>query len=409
VIGADGGHSTVRKVLGLEFLGETRDSDEERRYIADVRIRGFTLRGMHVWNVRGGNGTILRYAGEPRRYQIMLGGPSIDYAKLSANKNIPTLQNEFNNVTNRDDIEILEVIRQSDYRANIRMAEQFRVGRVFIAGDAAHSHSPSGGQGLNTSIADAFNLGWKLALVLKGQAPPSLLDSYEIERMPIVSEMLEISTSLHNKMIQQLVQQVQDKAHADAAEAAKSDNVYYRDWRLFQLDLNYRHSPFVLDDRYAHIAGEKADAYGAEGHDIRAGDRAPDAPRLAPLAGATDEKSLRLFELFNPAVHTVLIFSSTPAETPILVQSALSVLGRLPSGLVHTILIIPGDATDAYAAYPSVDFVLKDSEGHAFKNYGLGGGESAIIIVRPDSYIGAFVKDASSMEKYISVVFGPTS
>lgn len=125
---------TVRKGLGLKFLGETRSSDEERRYIADVRIKGFTLRGMHVWTVRGGNGygancfcflrslislkfrTILRYAGEPGRYQIMLGGPSIDYAKLSANKDIPTLQNEFNTVSKRDDIEILEVIQQSDYR-----------------------------------------------------------------------------------------------------------------------------------------------------------------------------------------------------------------------------------------------------------------------------------------------------
>lgn len=289
--------------------------------------------------------------------------------------------------------------------------------------DAAHAHSPSGGQGLNTSIADVvsnsfshriseidwlhqFNLSWKLALVLKGQAPPSLLDSYEVERMPIISEMLEISTSLHNAMLQQLVQQVQDKAHADAAEAAKSDNVYYRDWRLFQLDLNYRHSPFVLDDRYAHTAGEKADAYGAEGHDIRGGDRAPDAPGLVPLAGATDEKRLRLFELFNPALHTVLILSSDSTEASTL--AVLGVLGRLPSGLVRTILVIPGDSADAHAPYPNVDFVLKDGEGHAFKNYGLGGDKTAIIIVRPDSYIGAFINDVTGVQKYLSVIFGLT-
>lgn len=289
--------------------------------------------------------------------------------------------------------------------------------------DAAHAHSPSGGQGLNTSIADVvsnsfshriseidwlhqFNLSWKLALVLKGQAPPSLLDSYEVERMPIISEMLEISTSLHNAMLQQLVQQVQDKAHADAAEATKSGNVYYRDWRLFQLDLNYRHSPFVLDDRYAHNAGEKADAYGAEGHDIRGGDRAPDAPGLVPLAGATDEKRLRLFELFNPALHTVLILSSDSTEASTL--AVLGVLGRLPSGLVRTILVIPSDSADAHAPYPNVDIFLKDSEGHAFKNYGLGGDKTAIIIVRPDSYIGAFINDVTGVEKYLSVIFGLT-
>lgn len=291
--------------------------------------------------------------------------------------------------------------------------------------DAAHAHSPSGGQGLNTSIADVvsnsfshriseidwlhqFNLSWKLALVLKGKAPPSLLDSYEVERMPIISEMLEISTSLHNAMLQQLVQQVQDKAHADAAEAAKSDNVYYRDWRLFQLDLNYRHSPFVLDDRYAHNVGEKADAYGAEGHDIRGGDRAPDAPGLVPLAGATDDNPLRLFELFSPAIHTALILSSDATEAPSLAQSVVDILGRLSSGLVRTILVIPGDSADAHAPYPNVDFVLKDGEGHAFKNYGLGGDKTAIIIVRPDSYIGAFINDVTGVEKYLSVIFGLT-
>lgn len=291
--------------------------------------------------------------------------------------------------------------------------------------DAAHAHSPSGGQGLNTSIADVvsssfshriaetdwlhqFNLSWKLALVLKGQAPPLLLDSYELERMPIITEMLEISTSLHNAMLQQLVQQVQSKALADAAEATKSDNVYYRDWRLFQLDLNYRHSPIVLDDRYAHNAGEKAVVYGVEGHDIRGGDRAPDAPGLVSVAGATDEKPLRLFELFNPALHTVLILSSDSTEASTLAQSVLGVLGRLPSGLVRTILIIPGDSTDAHALYPSVDFVLKDGEGHAFTNYGLGGDKTAIIIVRPDSYIGAFINDVTGVEKYLSVIFGLT-
>lgn len=278
---------------------------------------------------------------------------------------------------------------------------------------------------MNTSIADVvsnsfshriaetdwlhqFNLSWKLALVLKGKAPPSLLDSYEVERMPIISEMLEISTSLHNAMLQQLVQQVQDKALADAAEATKSDNVYYRDWRLFQLDLNYRHSPFVLDDRYGHSADDEVNVYGAVGHDIRSGDRAPDAPGLVPLAGATDEKPLRLFELFNPALHTVLILSSDSTETPERTQSVLGVLGRLPSGLVRTILIVTGEAADVHAPSSGVDFILKDSEGHAFKNFGLGDGKSAIIIVRPDSYIGAFIHDATGVEKYSSVVFGST-
>lgn len=111
--------------------------------------------------------------------------------------------------------------------------------------DSAHIHSPAGGQGLNASFADAvsvpssvsfsrsnpllqFNLGRKLSLVLKEQARISLLDSYELERMPIISEMLQISTSLHNKVPQ--------RSFAEG----KGQGQALRDWQLFQLDVNYQ-------------------------------------------------------------------------------------------------------------------------------------------------------------------------
>lgn len=78
----------------------------------------------------------------------------------------------------------------SVYRTHHRIAERFRVGRVFLVGDAAHIHSPAGGQGMNTGIGDAFNLGWKLALVVKGGAHETLLDSYEAERIPFARSIL---------------------------------------------------------------------------------------------------------------------------------------------------------------------------------------------------------------------------
>ena len=83
------------------------------------------------------------------------------------------------------------------YRPNIRMVDRFRVGRVFLAGDAAHVHSPAGGQGLNTGIQDAYNLGWKLAT-----GSDELLDSYEEERLPVAAGVLGISTRLHNSRSQ---------------------------------------------------------------------------------------------------------------------------------------------------------------------------------------------------------------
>ena len=97
--------------------------------------------------------------------------------------------------TARDDIRIQSVSWASVYSMNARLADRYRVGRVFLVGDAAHIHPPTGGQGLNTSVQDSYNLGWKLKAVLAG-APDTLLDTYEEERRPIAAGMLGLATKL---------------------------------------------------------------------------------------------------------------------------------------------------------------------------------------------------------------------
>ena len=88
-----------------------------------------------------------------------------------------------------------EVTWSSAYSMSARLSEAYRVGRVFLGGDAAHVHPATGGQGLNTSIQDAYNLGWKLAAVLSG-APDQLLDTYQLERRPIAADMLRLAVGL---------------------------------------------------------------------------------------------------------------------------------------------------------------------------------------------------------------------
>src|SRR5262249_56418960 len=84
--------------------------------------------------------------------------------------------------------------RPTPSRISSRHAPHYRQGRVFMAGDAVHIHSPAGGQGMNTCIQDAFNLAWKLALVHQGRAPEALLDSYEVERQPVAAGVLRMTT-----------------------------------------------------------------------------------------------------------------------------------------------------------------------------------------------------------------------
>ena len=230
--------------------------------------------------------------------------------------------------------------------------------------------------------------------------------------------MLQISTNLHDKTLTQAADRAREIAKLKDGNSQpfwnSEDSGFHRGWKLFQLDLNYRHSPFVNDDRYAHSAEEKSDAYGVRGHDIRAGDRAPDAPGLVTLAGPKSEaqgKTMRIFDLFDPTMHTVLVFSSATSEdeTRGLTQPVLSALERLAPGLVRTALIVRGDAKDAHVPYAEVDYVLKDAEGYAFKDYGLEEGKSAVVVVRPDTYIGAFALGANGVKRYLDTTFGPAS
>lgn len=129
-----------------------------------------------------------------------------------------------------------------------------------------------------------FNLGWKLAIAAKGHASAQLLSSYDAERAPVISEMLKISTSLHDQDLADLATGAGANKAREHPPRPKRDPSP-RSRRLFQLDMNYRWSPIVLDERFEdeEKAKRQPDAYGVEGHDNRAGDRAPDASDLTVL------------------------------------------------------------------------------------------------------------------------------
>ncbi|MGH8878069.1 MAG: FAD-dependent monooxygenase [Stackebrandtia sp.] len=262
LVGADGAHSVVRKGLGIDFEGETRDA--ERMIVADVRLSGLDRES---WRV---------YANPWRgRFRLALSPlPGTDLFQLVA----PLRPGETTGLSREGlqervaragarGLRVNEVTWASTWRANIRLARHYRRGRVFLAGDAAHVHSPAGGQGLNTGVQDGYNLGWKLATVLSG-ADDALLDSYEQERLPVAAAVLGLSSRLH--------------------EAAKSSvtRAFRRGVEANQLGIGYPYSSLSVGDG--------------------AGDRAADGIVMTP------EGPRRLFDLYRGPHWTLLAAGEPP-------------------------------------------------------------------------------------------------
>jgi 2-polyprenyl-6-methoxyphenol hydroxylase-like FAD-dependent oxidoreductase len=180
LIGCDGGHSAVRKALGFALRGETLAT--EAAFVADVEVEELDRTHWHVWPFAKGGSLALCPLPNTSLFQMMLPREPAE-----------AIESIIRRVAG---CRVSRIAWSSMYRPAVRMVDRLRAGRVFLAGDAAHVHPPTGGQGLNTGIQDAYNLGWKLAHVLRG-GPESLLDTYEAERLPVAAAVLGLSKQIY--------------------------------------------------------------------------------------------------------------------------------------------------------------------------------------------------------------------
>ena len=176
VAGCDGAHSTVRENLSIGFPGGTY---EHLFYVADVEARGAVMNG-EIHAALDRTDFLAVFPLEDARRARLVGTVRDD--TFDARDEL-TWQDVSRRVLDWMRIEVETVNWFSTYRVHHRVANQFRMGRAFLLGDAAHIHSPVGGQGMNTGIGDAVNLAWKLAAVLHGRADDRVLDTYEAERI----------------------------------------------------------------------------------------------------------------------------------------------------------------------------------------------------------------------------------
>ena len=297
LLGCDGAHSIVRKTLGVPFAGETLNSDW---MLADVHMKGYPYPDTEASVYWHKDGAFVIFPIVPGRYRVLADLPLTAGAVPPA----PTLEQAQAIIDRRGPggMTAFDPIWLAGFRINGRKVADYRAGRVFLLGDAAHVHSPAGGQGMNTGMQDAFNLSWKLALVIRNTCGDSLLDSYSPERSAVGDEVLKQAArlttigTLKNSTLQgvrNLVSQFMLGFPAVQQEFADS---------MTEVNIGYPHSPL--------------NAHSGNGHGgPKPGDRAPILDGDSPV-GAGKSPRFALFANDTPEVKTVLSKYAELLESP---------------------------------------------------------------------------------------------
>ena len=336
LIAADGPHSTIRKALGIDFPGRTLPHNY---VLADLEIDG-ELPQDQVSIFLASPGFFAVFPMRAGRYRLMATDPDGVLAREgdADGPGIEQIQQLYDRTVHIP-ARLHSMNWGSRFRINSRHVRALRSGRVFFGGDAAHVHSPAGGQGMNLGIQDMINLSWKLAMVLDGRAKPELLETYSSERLPVIRTLIrvtEIGTRIFNST-NPLVHAVRIRM---APRALSRDRIQNAAASMFgQLSAGYR-----------------ADALAKNGGgvgELRAGDRVPD---VGGLYDALDLNGLTLFvaDGTDPAVD----------------------VGRRWNGIVTL------------------------REGFALERLTQGAG--GWLLVRPDGYLAAAGDDAASLYRWLS-------
>jgi 2-polyprenyl-6-methoxyphenol hydroxylase-like FAD-dependent oxidoreductase len=351
LIGADGAHSTVRKTLGLTFEGAAFD---EQYMLGDVEVdwsmpRGYAVRAMHQSD--GVTDDLLVCIPLPGRgrYRMSMLVPDELITDDGVTHGFSTGRapelRHIQAVVDRLSPEpaVARNLRWSSvFRISHRIVDAYTRGRVFVAGDAAHIHPPTGAQGMNTGIQDAHNLAWKLALAVRGAAAPGLLDSYDSERRPVGEE-----------VVGRTVRSAREGLGADSTDPS------FVMRREGQLLIDYSGSPVVAGG---------------------AGTRAPDARGLTRDAVSAP---FRLFSLFGAREHTLLLYADRTAGSADVAgfEAVAAAAGAATHGPLDVYVLAAEGADVGATVLP----LITDADGEFARQYGATG--PSVFLVRPDGYL----------------------
>lgn len=374
-IGCDGAHSTVRTMSKIEFAGASTD---EHYVLADVRI-AWALQHRQLTTFLHREGTVVTIPLPEGRYRVVA-----NVTSLARTKQNPLSFEEFRAlILRRISIaaQFSDPTWMSNFVVNRRQALEYRKKGVFLAGDAAHVHSPAGGQGMNTGMQDVINLGWKLALVHAGKADESLLDTYFAERAPIARGVLVLTdrimalTTIRNPVMQR----IRNLALPMFTGWDFVQHTLVKE--LTELGLNYRSSPIVR--------GEGA----FPGHTPHPGDR-------APLSTIYSDRNLG--EVLSGTTHHLLLFGGegSSSEDVSVLQAIRRDFEAGYPGLVRGHVIV------REAVNRSTAELIPDPDGRVHRDYGAA--KSCFYLIRPDSYVAyrCAPPDAAALHRFLQESYG---
>jgi len=347
VFGCDGAHSATRHLLNVPFKGI---AFPETFALADVTMDiSLATDQIHFFSHKKNFCMMVRLP-EEKNYRVVAhtGNP------INIKEGIAFFESFIQQSTGHR-VKITQADWMSLFTIQRRIATHMRVGNCFLLGDAAHIHSPAGGQGLNTSVQDAFNLSWKIALVHRGLAPDSLLDSYEKERLPVAKNVLKSTTLITYIMTSGFLKKL---LFPLAALLLKKETVKkHLAEGISELDIAYRDSPIIVKERDKHWKGPKS------------GERAPDAPL---------SHQERLFQRMRHPLHTFLCFGGKELDP-------LLALIKSYSEVIHIVQLEP--SSDAGRVY------------HA--------DSPCFYLIRPDGVIGYRSRslDRKGLTTYLKKIF----
>lgn len=374
LISAEGSHSMVRRTLNLEFQGK---SHRQSYALADLHLDG-DIPDDELSIFTAEHGFLGVFPMGNRHFRFIATDPE----KHEKTDDEPTLE-ELQKIYDEDShipVRLRDMTWSSRFRINSRMLHTLRERRIFFGGDAAHVHSPAGGQGMNTGIQDMIDLSWKLAMVWQGKATPELLNTYEEERLPIIRSIVsrtEAATDALNSdspIVHQLI------AHIAPVLLNTHFVQQLSTGLISEVAANYR-------------ASSLSQTHHARG-DLRAGDRVPSMDVLVwNLDASSDTRSreAHLYELLDPSRFTLLVAGGeSTTDLPLTWKEQLSPW----HGFLKLQRITPAP-----------------NQPEAKVQFDRAFGSQSLVLVRPDSYLG-FVGDQNALPaltKWLSRWFPPAA